>query len=115
MTVLLPTKDPDDIEPYFIVWCDKATGLNDGSKKDSGILQGASIVTATWTVPTDLTKESESQAAITIAGINYLQDTVTTIWLSGGIAKTSYDLTCVVTLSDGRTLSQTITIPVGEA
>lgn len=115
MTILLPTKDPDDIEPYFIVWCDKPTGLNDGSKKDSGILQGATIVSATWTVPAELTKESESQAAVTIAGIDYPQDTVTTIWLSGGLAKSSYDLTCVVTLSDGRTLSQTITIPVGEA
>lgn len=111
----LPTKDPDAIEPYFLVWCDKATGVNDGSVKDSGELQGATIIGVTWTVPTGITKESSDQDAVTIAGISYAAGTVCTIWLSEGTAGQSYDLLCNVALSDGRILEKTITIPVGEA
>lgn len=114
MPKLLPTKDPDNIEPYFIVWCDNG-GLNDGSKKDSGELQGATIVSATWTIPTGIDKETQSEAAITIQGIDYPESTVTTIWLSGGTAKQSYTLPCLITTSDGRTLSDSIIVPVAEA
>lgn len=114
MPELLPTKDPDNVEPYFIVWCDES-GLNDGGKKDNGELQGATIVTATWTVPTGIEKETTSEAPITIQGIDYLDKTVTTIWLSGGTAKQRYSLTCLITASDGRTLSGSIVVPVGEA
>jgi len=104
MSQLLPTKDPDNVEPYFIVWCDD-TGLNDGTKKDTGELQGATIETATWTVPTGIEEETTSEDAITIQGISYPDKTVTTIWLSGGTAKQNYSLTCLVTLSDGRSLT----------
>jgi hypothetical protein len=115
MTTQLPSKDPANKEPYFIVWCDKSTGLNDGSRKDRGELQGATIVTAEWTVPEEITKESSNQAAVSIAGISYEQDTVTTIWLSGGTADENYSLSCLITISDGRTLdSKTIVIPVRE-
>lgn len=112
MPELLPTKDPDNIEPYFIVWCDEL-GLNDGSKKDSGELQGATIATATWIVPTGIVKETTSEAAITIGGIDYLAGTVATIWLSGGTAKQNYFLKCRITTSDGRDLSDSIVVPVG--
>lgn len=111
----LPTKDPDAIEPYFIVWCDEATGLNDGSKKDRGELQGATIIGATWTVPADLTEESSDEDAVTIGGIAYAAGTVCTIWLSGGVASNNYALTCSITVSDGRVLNKTIYIPVAEA
>jgi hypothetical protein len=113
MPIQLPSKDPLSKEPYFIIWCDKLTGLNDGSRKDRGELQGATIVTATWTVPDGITKESSNQAAVFIAGISYEQDTVTTIWLSGGMVDKNYSLTCLITISDGRILdSKTIVIPV---
>lgn len=107
-------KDPDSIEPYFIVWCDP-DGTNDGSANDKGELQGATIVSATWTVPTGITKNSSNQNAVTIHGVNYVVNTVTTIWLSGGTAGADYDLTCRITTSDARTLDKTITIPVRTA
>lgn len=111
---LLPTKDPDNVEPYFIVWCDDS-GLNDGSKKDNGELQGSTIAEVTWTVPEGIVKETTSEAAISIQGIDYPEGTVTTIWVSGGTEKERYLLPCKITTSDGRTLNDSIIIPVGEA
>ena len=115
MTTILPSKDPDDKEPYFAVWCDKLTGLNDGSRKDHGELQGATIITVNWTIPSGIVKESSNEAAVSIAGIPYEEGTVATIWLSGGTADEDYSLLCVITTSDGRTLSKTMMIPVREA
>jgi len=115
MIKTLPTKDPDDTEPYFIVWCDKSTGINDGSQKDNGELQGATIVSAVWTLPPGIVEEDSNQDAITIAGINYAANTVCTIWLSGGTAKTNYTLECQIVTSDGRLLTRSIIVPVGEA
>ena len=112
---ILPSKDPDDKEPYFMVWCDKLTGLNDGSRTDHGELQGATIVDVTWTLSEELTKESENQAAVSIAGIAYEEDTVATIWLSGGTVDKNYPILCYITTSDGRILSKTMMVPVREA
>lgn len=115
MTIHMPSKDPEDKEPYFMVWCDKSTGLNDGSRADHGELQGTIIVTATWTVPTGITKDDANQNAVSIAGISYEQDTVATIWLDGGDVNENYILTCLITTSDGRTLSKSMLIPVRES
>ena len=115
MTILMPSKDPDDEEPYFMVWCDKLTGLNDGSRPDHGELQGATIVTVDWTVPSEITTEETNQNAVSIAGISYEQDTVAAIWLSGGTVDENYSMTCLITTSDGRTLSKTMIVPVREA
>ena len=107
----LPSKDPDSIEPYFVVWCDK-DGTNTGAAGDDGELQGATISTVTWTVPTGITKVSDNKDAITINGVSYAASTVCTIWLSGGTAGTDYSLGCKIVTSDSRTLDQTIVIPV---
>ena len=117
MPIQLPSKDPDDKEPYFMVWCDKSTGLNDGSRPDHGELQGATIVTVEWAiVPADeLIKESSNVGAVSIAGISYEEDTVATIWLSGGTVDENYSILCVITTSDARKLSKTLVVPVREA
>ena len=107
----LPSKDPNNVEPYFIVWCSK-DGTNDGSTSDNGELQGATISTATWTVPTGITKDSSNQNAVTVAGVSYSANTVCTIWLSSGTAGTEYTLSCKITTSDSRTLDKSIVIPV---
>ena len=109
--VFAPPKDPDEIKPYHIVWCDK-DGTNTGSATDDGELQGATISTSTWTVPTGLTNQSDNKSAATIHGVSYSANTVATIWLSGGTDGTDYNVTNRVVLSDGRTLDKTITIPV---
>lgn len=115
MTDYKPSKDPDDTEPYFIVWCSK-DGTNDGSTSDDGELQSDTISSSTWTVASGITKDSDNTDAITIAGISYSANTVATIWLSGGTADTDYDLTNTITTSGSpaRTLSKTITVPVRE-
>lgn len=112
MAVYAPAKDPNSVEPYFVVWCDP-TGTNVSG--DGGELQGATIATATWTVPTGITKDSSNQNAVTIAGISYAVNTVCTVWLSGGTVNTDYELLCRITTSDLRTLDQSIIVPVREA
>ena len=107
----LPPKDPNAVEPYFIVWCSK-DGTNDGTPSDTGELQGATISTSAWTVPSGITEDSSNTGAITIAGISYGVNTVATIWLSGGTAETDYDLLNRITTSDSRTLDKTITVRV---
>lgn len=106
-------KDPDNIEPYYLVWCSKDTGLNDGSDDDVGELQGATILTAAWTVtPAGLTIDSSNQGSVSIQGILYAINTVATVWVSGGVAGVDYTLNCRITTSNARTLDDSIIIPV---
>jgi hypothetical protein len=118
MQTLLPSKDPDNEEPYFVVWCDTETGRNDGMKNDHGELQGGTISTVSWIMPVndppELVKKSSNQNAVTIAGVDYPINTVCTIWLEGGVANKDYPITCRITTDDGRTLDKTIIIPVRE-
>lgn len=111
MSEYVASKDPNNVEPYFCVWCDE-DGTNDGSAEDGGDLQGATISTATWTVPTGITKVSSNQDAVTIAGVTYAVNTVATIWLSGGTNRVDYPLVCRIVTSDGRTLDKTMVVPV---
>lgn len=110
----LPSKDPNNVEPYFVIWCDIETGLNDGSKFDHGELQGATILSVTWILPSGITKKSSNQDALTIAGVDYDVNTVATIWLEGGTHNEDYSITCRITTDDSRTLDKTIIIPVRE-
>jgi hypothetical protein len=107
----LPAKDPHSIEPYFLVWCD-GDGTNTGAPNDSGELQGATISTVTWTVPTGITEVSHNQTTVTIHGVVYAVNTVCTIWLSGGTDGADYALNCRITTSDLRTLDRAITVSV---
>jgi hypothetical protein len=107
----MPSKDPNAVEPYFVVWCDP-DGTNDGSASDNGELQGATISTVTWTVPAGITKDSSNQNAVTIAGVDYAVNTVATIWLSSGTVNTKPEIACKITTSDSRTLEKTIIVPI---
>ena len=106
-------KDPDSVESFFVVWISK-DGTNDASVDDSGELQSATISTSSWTVPADITKDSDSKGAVTIQAVVYAVNTVATIWLSGGTAGTDYTLVNQITTSDSRTLDHTIIIQVRE-
>lgn len=107
---LLP-KDPNSIEPYHIIWCDPK-GINTGAADDNGILQGATISTVAWTVPSGITEVSHNQDATSIHGVSYAANTICTIWLSGGTDGSDYELNCRIVTSDNRTLDKTITISV---
>lgn len=107
-------KDPQAVEPFFVIWCNEADGLNDGSAQDKGYLQGATIATSTWTVDAGITKDSDNKSAVTIAGVSYAADTVATIWLSGGRANQVYKCVNRIVTSDGRTQDKTIFITMKE-
>lgn len=109
MTAFL--KDPDSVEPFYIIWC-SPDNTNDGSASDTGELQGATISSDDWTVPTGITEDSANNAEVTIKGITYSVNTVSCIWLSSGTADTDYDLVNQIDTSDSRTLDHTITIKV---
>jgi hypothetical protein len=106
------TKHPDSIEPYFVVWCDM-DGTNSGAAADDGELQGETIVTATWTVPSGLTKVSQNQNAVTINGTAYGVNTVATVYLSGGTDNSFYEIKCSITTLT-RTLAKTFILPVSK-
>jgi hypothetical protein len=108
----MPAKHPNNVEPYFFIWCDEA-GTNVSG--DNGELQGATINTiASLTVTSGLTIASSNKNAVTIKGISYAANTVVTVWVSGGTDDTDYTLSCKITTSesDARTLEQAFIIPV---
>ena len=110
--ISVPSKDPNNVEPYFFVWCDRA-GTNDGSAADNGELQGATITSFTVTAVTSgITVDSSNKSAVSIRGVSYAVSTVVTVWLSGGTVNTDYDILCRIVTSDSRTLDQTIRVPV---
>ena len=112
MATRLPAHDPDDVEPYFVVWCDE-DGTNTNTAGSDGELQGATISTSAFTM-TGVTLDSENSAAVTIKGVSYGINTVSTAWISAGTAGADATGTCVITTSDSRTLSKSIIIPVRE-
>ncbi len=81
-------KDPDSVLDYSFDW-------------SSWLATAETLSTATWTVPTGITKNSQS-----------LTTTVATAWISGGTAGTSYNVACKVVTSGGRTDERTMTIIV---
>lgn len=82
-------KDPDGTLDYAADW--------------SGWLGTDTIVSAQWTVPSDITITQQSTTT-----------TVSTVWVSGGISGNSYDCTCRITTSTGRTCDRTFRLKVKE-
>jgi hypothetical protein len=113
MSSYVPSKDPNNVEPYFFVWCDK-DGTNDGTASDDGELQGATISSYTVTAESGLTLDSDNKDAVTIRGVDYGVNTVVSAWVSGGTDDTDYTLQCRIVTSDSRTLDMTMIIPVRE-
>src|SRR5688572_2236344 len=117
----VPSKDPNNIEPYFFIWCDKKTGINDGSAEDDGELQGATvstIVSVTVSCQDEATPtllvNSSNKNAVTIKEVAYAVNTVVTAWLTGGTDGFTYKVLCRITTSDSRTLDMSMLIPVVE-
>lgn len=83
------TKDPDAVLDYSIDWSDW--------------LDADTISTSTWTVETGLTKGTVSNTT-----------TLTTVWLSGGTAGTSYSVSNRIVTAGGRTEDRTFYIEMRE-
>ena len=105
-------KDPNEVKPYFNIWCDQHGSNFSG---DDGQLWGYLITGSSWILPTGtLYKNSDNTNAVTIAGIVYASGTVATIWLSSGTSGVNYTLTNRIGTSDGRTLDWSIIVPVSD-
>lgn len=84
-------KDPNTVADYQIDW---------------STLLGADTISGTpvWTVPTGLTKDSQSNTT-----------TTSTIWLSAGVAGVTYTVSCRITTAAGRTFDEDLIISVKES
>lgn len=96
-------KDPQSTLDYEIDWANG--GANDGSATDYGWLQGDTIKTSTWAATTGITVVSSSMTT-----------TKTIVWLSGGTAGSSYEVTNTITTNNtpARIDQRTIRIEVQE-
>jgi hypothetical protein len=81
-------KDPDDVLDYVWDWSD-------------WLETAETLSTVSWTVPTGLTKTTDSKTT-----------TTATAWLSGGTAGTTYEVACKVVTSTGRTAERSCRILV---
>jgi hypothetical protein len=88
-------KDPGATLDYSIDWNGPANA------RGPWLASGETVVTSTWTAPTGLTKVSDSIAS-----------GKATIWLSGGVAGTTYSVANKIVTSAGRIDERTITIRV---
>jgi len=83
-------KDPDATLDYTVDW-------------SSWMAESDDIASSEWTVPAGITKESDTY-----------DDDSATIWLSGGSAGSSYEITNRITTEDGRLEDRTLVIVVME-
>lgn len=88
-------KDPDAIIDFGFRW-------------DRWLQTGETVATSGWVASSGLTVEA-SPPPTTI-----VDDTVTKVWVSGGVAGTNYLLTNTITTSDGRTDERSFRIHVVE-
>jgi hypothetical protein len=78
-------KDPSAKKDYMLDW---AAWLGDDT-----------ITTSTWTVPTGITKDSDTKTA-----------TTTTVWLSGGVLNAEYIITNLIETVGGRKEPRSFTV-----
>jgi hypothetical protein len=108
--------DANETDFRHFVWCDRS-GLNDGSASDKGELAGATISSYTVT-PTNITISADNKDAVTIKYKNglvaaYAADVVVTVKLtSASTTEDQAEVLCQIVTSDGRTLEQTMIIPI---
>jgi uncharacterized phage protein (predicted DNA packaging) len=82
-----PDKDPDEVADFQIDWTAR--------------LDGDTISSSTWVIPSGLTQNSAAFA-----------DTSTTVWLAGGTAGSTYILVNRVVTAGSRTLEEAVSLRV---
>jgi hypothetical protein len=92
-------KDPGAVVDYAIDLSN--AGGNTGGSADAGWLQGDTISSVAWTVPTGITSATTSNTT-----------TKATIWLSGGTAGTDYLITARFVTASGRTHDVSLVVKV---
>ena len=81
-------KDPQSVLDYGFDWSD-------------WLDTGDTVSTSTWTVPTGITEDSETETS-----------TATTIWLSGGTVGKKYKITNRMVTANGRTVDRSFYVKV---
>jgi hypothetical protein len=66
------------------------------------LLNNDVITASAWTVPSGLTKTSES-----------FTNTTSTVWFTDGVLNSNYSIVNLVTTSGGRIMQQTVTLKIG--
>jgi hypothetical protein len=82
-----PPKDPDEVLDFIVDWADR--------------IESDTISTSAWTVPSGITKNSDTHG-----------DTTTTIWLSGGTLGDTYEFNNRIVTAGGRTMDQTVKLKI---
>lgn len=97
------SKDPDAVLDWY--WDLRARTNQDDPEKTNWLKTGETVSTYSITVPTGLTKDSDTLTN---------SDTVIEAWFSGGTDGETYYVTCHFVTSDGREDDRTIGIKVEE-
>ena len=96
-------KDPDAVLDYHVIWADWL-GDND------------TIASQTVIADSGITVDSSgiNGSAVTIDGTEYAADTVVTIWLSGGTARSNYTVTSRVVTNESRMADRSFIVQIRE-
>lgn len=94
-------KDPDAVLDYRFDWA----ALTNGNGSSNYLASGEVITSHTVTATTGITVNSSSIVSSATAVV---------VWLAGGTARQTYDVTCRIVTSDGRTDDRTIRVMVAE-
>jgi hypothetical protein len=86
-------KDPGEVKDYAVDW-------------SARLVDGDTISTSTFTVPTGIIEPEEPATATTA--------TVATVWLSGGTAGVDYRVTNHIVTAQGREFERSFTVSVQE-
>lgn len=87
MSLAWPPKDPDETLDYSIEWADR--------------LEDDSIDECVWTLPAGLSSTNETRV-----------DTLTTIYIAGGILGESYIINCRITTAAGRVMEESAKLKI---
>lgn len=114
MALIVASIDTDETDKRHVIWCSE-DGTNDNSDNDTGELAGETISTSSWTAVSGTASTlTGSLASITLRGTVYAINTVATVTIAGVTADSDSELVLrnrIVT-SGGRTLDQTVIVPV---
>ena len=97
-------KDPDAVLSYGFDWTDGSA--NDGGANDSGWLQGDTISTSTWAV--------SGYDALLVIDSDSNTTTETSVILSGGTEKKSYDVVNHIVTAAGYEDDRTLCVRIVE-
>ena len=111
MAIVLASIDVNETDKRHVIWCAE-DGTN--TTQDSELL-GETISSSSWTAVTGSASTlNGSLAAITIDSVSYSINTVATVTIAGVTADSDGNLVLLnrVVTSGGRTLDQTVIVPV---